>query len=140
LGYPAKPDKVKDYNYQSFDLIYIDMQGQRVLSNQKEVLEAITFHKDFERYVPEGIEKGREQDINSCVEALKNYLQTQAVDIQTDEEGKKVKMMGKEARDVLAKLRKGEKSAIDRLKENKKTEEKYQLDQFDLITWFIISN
>lgn len=140
LGYPAKPDKVKDYNYQSFDLIYVDMKGQRVLSNQKEVLEAITFHKDFERYVPEGIEKGWEQDISLCVEALKNYLRAQAVDIRKNEEGEEVKMMGKEARDVLAKLRKGEKSAIDRLKENKKTEDKYQLDQFDLITWFIISN
>lgn len=140
LGYPAKPDKVKDYNYQSFDLVYVDNQGQRVLSNQKEVLEAITFHKDFERYVPEGIEKGWEQDISICVEALKSYLRVQAVDIRKNEEGEEVKMMGKEARDVLAKLRRGEKSAIDRLKKNKKTEDKYQLDQFDLITWFIISN
>lgn len=42
-----------------------------------------------------------------------------------DEEGKEVKMMGKEVWDVLVKLWKGEKLAIDWLKENKKIEEKY---------------
>lgn len=139
LGYPAKPYKVKDYNYQSFDFIYIDKQGERVLANQKEVLDAITFHKDFERFVPEEIEKGFEKDIATYVKALKNYLQSQAVDIQIDEQGNEVKTMGKEAKDVLAKLRKGDKIALKRLKENKKVEDKYQMDQFDLITWFIIS-
>lgn len=139
LGYPAKPDKVKDYNYHSFDLIYIDKHGDRILSNQKEVLEAIAFHKNCERYVPEGIEKGFEKDIATYVQAMKNYLRSQAVDIQTDEKGNEVKTMGKEAKDLLSKLRKGEKSALDRLKENKKTEDKYQMDQFDLITWFIVS-
>ncbi len=47
--------------------------------------------------------------------------------------------MGKEATDLLAKLRKGDKSAIKRVKQNIKTSEKYHLDNFDLITWFLVT-
>ncbi len=47
--------------------------------------------------------------------------------------------MGNEAKDVLSKLRRGNKDAIKRIKENKKVDEKYQLDNFDLITWFLVT-
>ncbi len=46
--------------------------------------------------------------------------------------------MGIEAKDILSKLRKGDKKAISRVKENVKVNEKFQLDNFDLITWFIV--
>ena len=46
---------------------------------------------------------------------------------------------GKEAKDILAKLRYGNKNVIDRIKENVKVTDKYKLDNFDLITWFLIS-
>jgi hypothetical protein len=49
-------------------------------------------------------------------------------------------MMGKEGRDVLDKLRKGDKSALERIKENITADEKYQIDNFDLITWFIVTS
>ena len=47
--------------------------------------------------------------------------------------------MGKEAKDMLSKLRKGDKGAIARIKENKDVNEKFQLDNFDLITWFLVT-
>lgn len=47
--------------------------------------------------------------------------------------------MGKEAKDLLSKLRKGDKSAFSRVKQNIKVDGKFQLDNFDLITWFLVS-
>ena len=47
--------------------------------------------------------------------------------------------MGSEAVNLLSKLCKGDKSAIKRVKQNIKTTEKYKLDNFDLITWFLVN-
>jgi hypothetical protein len=47
--------------------------------------------------------------------------------------------MGAEAKDLLSKLRKGDKNALSRVKQNIKVEEKFQLDNFDLIIWFLVT-
>ena len=47
--------------------------------------------------------------------------------------------MGKEAKDVLAKLKRDDKDALFRIKQNVKTDDKFQLDNFDLITWLLVS-
>lgn len=139
LGYPNRPQKVNIHEYRVFDLIYINNDGQLVLLNQKEVLDAITYHKDRERYVPDAIDKGDESEIQRLVKSLKSYLDTQAAEVTKQDDGRTKKTMGKEAKDVLAKLRKGEKSAVERVKENVKVDEKYKLENFDLITWFLVT-
>ncbi|KAB1062109.1 helicase-related protein [Salibacter halophilus] len=139
LGYPNRPQKAKTHEYKVFDLIYINNNGQLVLLNQKEVLDAITYHKDRERYVPDAIDKGNENEIQRLVKSLKAYLDSQAAEVAEQEDGSTKKTMGKEAKDVLAKLRKGEKSAVERVKQNVKVDEKYRLENFDLITWFLVS-
>lgn len=139
LGYPSKPEKVKGHEYKVFDLIYINNEGKLVLLNQKEVLDAITYHKDRDRFVPDSIDKGDEAAIQQLVEALKFFLDGQAIQIAKQEDGSTKKVMGKEAIDVLAKLRRGDKNAVERVKQNVKVDEKYQLKNFDLITWFLVT-
>jgi len=139
LGYPSKPEKQRDHIYREFDIIYIDYKGEMVLLNQKEVLDAFTHHKDRERFVPDAIDKGDESAIQELVNALKNYLDSQATEAEVQADGTVKKSMGKEAKDVLDKLRKGDKGALARVKQNVKVDEKYQLDNFDLITWLIVS-
>jgi len=139
LAYPAKPSKETDHTYQSFDLVYIDEEGNRVLANQKEVLDAITYHKDFERYVPDSIDKGDQNTIAKLVSSLKTYLRIESVDHEILSDGTTKERMGTEAKDVLSKLKRGNRNALSRIKEGKTTKEKYQLDQFDLITWFIVT-
>ena len=73
------------------------------------------------------------------VNSLKSFLDGQASEVSEQEDGSTKKVMGKEAKDVLAKLRRGEKSAVERVKQNVKVDEKYQLQNFDLITWFIVT-
>lgn len=139
LGYPSKPEKKRDHVYSVFDIIYIDYTGEMVLLNQKEVLDAITFHKDRTRFVPDAIDKGDDVAILELVNALKYYLDSQATETELQSDGSVKKSMGREAKDVLDKLRKGDKGALARVKQNVKVDEKYQLDNFDLIAWFIVS-
>lgn len=139
LGYPSKPEKLRDHIYRVFDIIYIDYKGEMVLLNQKEVLDAITYHKDRERFVPDAIDKGNESAIQELVNALKNYLDSQATETEVQSDGTIKKSMGREAKDVLDKLRKGDKGALARVKQNVKVDEKYQLDNFDLITWLLVT-
>lgn len=139
MGYPAKPDKSKDHEYKVFELIYIDNNGQLILLNQKEVLDAITHHKDLERFVPNLIDKGDEVEIQKLVSALKSYLDSQKAEIEKQADGSIKKVMGQESKDLLSKLRKGDKKAVERVKQNVTVDEKYQLTNFDLITWFIVS-
>ena len=47
--------------------------------------------------------------------------------------------MGKEAKDILAKLKSGDATAVKKLKQNIKVSDKYKADNFDLITWFLVS-
>jgi superfamily II DNA/RNA helicase len=139
LGYPAKPANTKEHDYKAFDLIYIDKKGELVLLNQKEVLDALTHHKDKNRFVPDAIDKGDESAINDLVSSMQSWLNNQAISIEEQEDGSTKKVMGSEAKDVLSKLSRGNKDAINRIKENKKVNEKYQLDNFDLITWFLVT-
>lgn len=139
LGYPSKPEKQRDHIYRVFDIIYIDYKGEMVLLNQKEVLNAITYHKDRERFVPDAIDKGNESAIQELVNVLKNYLDSQATETEVQSDGTIKKSMGREAKDVLDKLRKGDKGALARVKQNVKVDEKYQLDNFDLITWLLVT-
>ena len=61
------------------------------------------------------------------------------MEIEKQSDGTEKKIMGKEARDILAKLKRGDKNSLIRVKQNIKTNEKYQLDNFDLIAWFLVS-
>ncbi|MDM8556967.1 helicase-related protein [Desulfococcaceae bacterium HSG7] len=139
LGWPARPSKKPDYEYQLFDLIYIDMQGKAVLLNQKEILDALTAHKDKNRSVPNAVDRGDENAIKALVNAVQVWLKDQAVEIEKQSDGTEKNMMGKEAKDILTKLKTGHKGSLNRIKQNIKTDQKYQLDNFDLIAWFLVS-
>jgi len=139
LGYPARPSKATEHQYQTYDLIYIDMNGNPVLLNQKEVLDALTVHKEKNRYVPEAVEKGEEQAIDELVHSVNNWLRSQAVEDEQQEDGTVKTRMGSKAKDLLSKIKSGDNSAIKRVKQNIKVDDKYKPDNFDLITWFLVS-
>ncbi|MEX2336345.1 MAG: helicase-related protein [Fulvivirga sp.] len=139
LGYPAKPAKTVNHEYKVFDLIYINMKGKRVLVNQKDVLDTLTHHKENDRFVPNAVDKGNDIAIQDLVNAIKGWLDSQAAEEQVQKDGTTKKVMGTEAKDLLSKLRKGDKNALSRVKQNIKVDEKFQLDNFDLITWFLVT-
>lgn len=139
LGYPSKPTKVQNHIYQSYDLIYIDKNGQPVLINHKEILDALTLHKEEARFVPSAIDKGEEEAIQNLVDSFKTWLKNQAVEEEMQEDGTTKNKMGTAVIDLLDRLKAGDKSAGERIKQNIKVTDKYQADNFDLITWFLVT-
>jgi superfamily II DNA/RNA helicase len=139
LGYPAKPTNKSDHEYKVFDLIYIDKSGELVLLNQKEVLDAITLHKDNNRDVPAGVDAGEKQSIDKLVFSLQSWLNNQTHELRIQDDGTTKKTMGKETKDMLEKLRRGNKDALEKAKSNIKPRDKYKLENFDLIAWFLVS-
>jgi hypothetical protein len=55
------------------------------------------------------------------------------------EDGTVKKVIGAEAKDSSSKLRKGDKIALSCVKQNLNVDEKFQLDNFDLIIWFLVT-
>ena len=139
LGYPAKPSKKLDHQYQVFDLIYIDKSGKLVLNNQKEVLDFLNVNKDQERFVPDAVDRGESKAIAELVNALKSWLSSQAVQTEVMDDGTVKETMGNETLRVLQGLKKGNKVAIERIKQNVTVDGKYQLNNFDLITWVLVT-
>jgi superfamily II DNA or RNA helicase len=139
LGYPAKPAKVLEHQYQNYDLVYIDMHGREVLLNQKEVLDALAFHKDKSRFVPDSVEKGEEEAILQLSNSINIWLNNQAVEEEKQENGTVKKRMGSEVKDLLSKIKVGDSLAKQRIKQNIVVTDKYKPENFDLITWFLVS-
>lgn len=139
LGYPTKPPKVHNHVYQSYDLIYINYDGKPVLLNQKEVLDALTLHKNEARHIPCEIDRGEEKAIAKLVRSIQKWLNDQAVEEKKQEDGTVKRTMGAEAKDLLSKLKTGDREAKKRITQNVKVSDKFKADNFDLITWFIVS-
>ena len=123
LGYPAKPPRVKDHVYQSYELIYINLEGNEVLLNQKDILNLLASHKKMPRVVPDSIDKGDPKAIEKLVNSFKEWLNRQTT---------------QQSIDILSGISNGDKNAVNRMRENIKVSDQYQLDKFDLITWFLV--
>ncbi len=139
LGYPAKPPKTINHEYSTYDLIYINENGEQVLLNQKEVLDALSYHKDKERHVPDGVERGEEAAISGLVVSIKNWLDSQATEEEILDDGTVRKRAGAETKDILGKLKTGDSTALKRVKENVRVSDKFKPENFDLITWFLVN-
>lgn len=140
LGYPSKPAKSSNFKYKGYELIYINHSGNPIFFNQKEVLDALAKHKEEIRYVNKEIDHGEPKSIEHLSAALTTWLKNQAIDEETQEDGTVKQKMGKATLDVLNKLKSGSKATIQKLKDEGSASQKFNKDNFDLITWFIISN
>ena len=141
MGYPAKPaqNNINSFTYRSYELIYINHIGETVLLNQKEVLDALAKHKFEERLVPKDIDEGKPDAIQQLSASIVNWLQSKAIQEEIQEDGSKKQMAGPAAIDLINKIKSGSKEAIKQLKKEGKPADKYSKENFDLITWFIIS-
>jgi superfamily II DNA or RNA helicase len=139
LGFPAKPPKKLDHQYQVFDLIYIDKSGKLILNNQKEVLDFLTVNKEKDRHIPAAVDRGDEAAIAGLVTALKTWLSSQAVQTEVMEDGTTKQTMGTAARDLLGKIKKGNQLALDVIKQDGNVDQKFQVDKFDLVAWVLVS-
>jgi len=139
LGYPTKPINDNSFRYKGYELIYVDENGKAVFLNQKEVLDALAKHKDEARFVPKEIDQGEPEAIEKLATALSTWLKSQAMEEEIQDDGTVKQKMGKAAIDIINKLKSGSKTAIEKLKTEGTATQKFSTDNFDLITWFIVS-
>jgi superfamily II DNA/RNA helicase len=139
LGYPCKPANSNNFEYKGYELIYIDQSGKSVFLNQKEVLDALAKHKEEIRFVPKAIDHGDEVEIQKLSSALSTWLKSQATEEEVQEDGTVKLKMGKASLDMLNKIKSGSKTTLQKLKEEGAVSQKFSKDNFDLITWFIVS-
>ncbi len=139
LGYPSKPAKSIIFEYKEYELIYINHLGKSVFLNQKEVLDALAKHKDETRFVPKAIDQGEPKSIEQLSAALSTWLKSQATEEEVQEDGTVRQKMGKASLDMLNKLKAGSKTTIQKFKDEGSASKKFNKDNVDLITWFIIN-
>ena len=139
LGYPARISGQREHTYKRHDLIYVDEQGAGVLLNQKEVLDAIAKHKNKDRAVPETVDRGEATALQPLADALKKWLALQTVELETGDDGEQKAKMGQSAKDVLNKLKSGDKLALTKLKSSAPVEQQYRPDNCDLLAWLLVS-
>lgn len=139
LGYPHKQPKATDFKYKGYELIYINYSGKAVLLNQKEVLDVLAKHKEEVRFVTNVIDEGEAASIKRLSDALLIWLKSQTTEEEIQEDGTIKQKMGKATLDILSKLKSEDKTAIRELKEEGPASVKFNKDNFDLITWFIVS-
>ncbi len=138
LGYPSRPPKTPDYLYHEYELVYLNHQGEKVVLNQKEVLDALSDHKDLPRVVKDEIDRGDSETIANLVRIITVWLESQTRTEETREDGSVKVQMGSEARDILQKIKSGDRKSLIRIAMNKTIEEQLKPGNYDLIAWVLI--
>ncbi|MFV0186695.1 helicase-related protein [Empedobacter falsenii] len=137
LGYPAKKPKVDHHKYKQFELIYIDNQGAECINNQKQILDFLDTYKNNPRIVNNKIDNGDEAEIKVLKNAFDTWMSTKTTKTVVNEAGEQIKTVSNSLLDKIKGLGNAKKKDINEVKEANSFDEKYQTDNFDLITWFI---
>lgn len=130
LGYPKRPDEVTNHIYDEIHLLHQPFaEGSKpatlVLNNNQEILSLLRNHKLEHRYVPQNIEKGDKNVLEKLSQSIGNWVKAQAPT---------------EAVNQIQGLFTGTTTPQKISSVQKKLEEKFRSENFDLINWFIISN
>ena len=141
LGYPAQKKYNPENNYLSYELIYIDLQGNQISNNQKIILEQLNKYclPTQPRVVDSKIESGDAQTIQDLSNALKIWINNQSKTEIELEDGTKKEVMSNAGLDLINKLKANPKQTLDKLKIEGNLSSKFNFDNFDLITWLIVS-
>ncbi|GHS85747.1 hypothetical protein FACS1894201_05830 [Bacteroidia bacterium] len=133
LGYPKRPEDTKDWIYDEIHLLHQPIEdsgdGARsvstmTLQNRNDILNFLRFHKLETRFVPKSIDNGDADDLKRLCDALSNWITAQAVPVAVGQ-----------IQDIFT----GNLNPQNISPEHKKLEEKFQADNFDLITWFVVT-
>jgi superfamily II DNA or RNA helicase len=129
LGYPKRPDEAAYHIYDEIHLMHQPFEegknSKLVLNNNQEILSLLRNHKLEIRYVPKKIEKGEKAVLDKLSNAVSDWLIAQAIPV---------------AMNQIQDLFTGDSKPQKISPEQKKLEDKFKSDNFDLINWFVISN
>ncbi|MDR0762456.1 MAG: DEAD/DEAH box helicase family protein [Campylobacteraceae bacterium] len=127
LGYPRRAEDAKDNAYSEIHILHQPINASSsssILQNRQEILNLLRYHKEESRYVPSRIEKNNPDELKKLSKAIGDWLKVQAAPTAISE-----------IQNLF--------SNIENIKtispERQKLEEKFKAENFDLITWFIIT-
>jgi ERCC4-related helicase len=135
---PAIIALLKNRANSQFELIFIDKNANKILSNQKEILEFLEFHKNQPREVDKNIDQGDEKALKTLHNMIQNWIKSLSKKEIVDNNGVVKETAGSKTVDVLNKLKIGQKDAIKKIKQNQKIEDEFDVKNYDLIVWFIV--
>ena len=99
--------------------------GRWVLNNNQEILTLLRNHKLEARYVPNNIDKGEQAVLDKLAAAVSTWVKSQTTPVAVNQ-----------IHDLFI----GDVTPKKISPEQKKLEEKFKSENFDLINWFVISN
>jgi superfamily II DNA or RNA helicase len=138
LGYPSNKKFNPSAQYLSYELIHIDFDGNQISANQKVILDYLSNNYRNERFVPKSLDEGDPEFINKLSQALKKWILQQAKAEVEMEDGTKKEVMSTAQLSFIDKIRKNPKEAKRIIETEGTVSQKYNTDNFDLITWLII--
>ena len=130
LGYPRKPDESIDHIYDEIHLLHQPFADDSkttttVLKNNQEILSLLRNHKMEDRLVPQNIEDGDKKVLEKLSASIGNWVNAQATPVAVNQ---------------IQSLFTGDTTPQKISPDQKKLEDKFKSENFDLINWFIISN
>lgn len=137
LGSPIRKAKQKKA-YQQLKLVYVDAQGKEILINEKEILHYLSQQKNAPRYGCEKLDIGDQEEVKHYTNALAQWFEHQQAHTVVDEGENEQKVASTQSVNLLKNMLKGKKEAIKEVKTNEKASEKYDKNNWDLITWLIV--
>ncbi|MCB0537536.1 MAG: helicase, partial [Bacteroidetes bacterium] len=129
LGYPKRPDEATDHVYDEIHLLHQSIEdgksGKLILNNNQEILTLLRNHKLEARYVPATIDKGDQAVLDKLAAAVGSWVKSQTIPVAVNQ---------------IQDLFTGDVTPKKISPEQKKLEDKFKSENFDLINWFVISN
>lgn len=124
LGSPRNENLAKNHKYQKLHLFYCDKDLPPRLTNDLDILNLLRAHKTEKRFVPEHIENMDAKSLSGIKNDLEMWLEWKSGKINTSQ---------------LLDLFNNGLTDLNKPKD-KLIEDEYNKSNFDLITWFILSN
>ncbi len=123
IGYPKRNEEEKDHRYKNLELFYVSRDGKFTVLNNMEVLYSLREHKDSRKFVPAEIEKPDEETITMLRKLIEMWMNMKS---------------GKEDGQLLNDIFDG---GVLKLREfdDSIPAERYNIENYDLITWFVVS-
>jgi len=130
LGYPRKPDEGTDHIYKEIHLLQQPFTEDHkaitmVLKNNQEILTLLRSHKMEHRFIPQNIEKGDKEVLEKLSKSINTWITAQTTPVAINQ---------------IQSLFTCDTTPKKISPDQKKLEDKFKSENFDLINWFIISN
>ena len=101
-------------------------------------MQYLSQQKNAPRYGCEKLDVGDPTEVKYYANALAQWFEGQQAQTIIDEGGNEQKVASEQSVTLLKDMLKGKKEAIKEVKTNKKASEKYDKNNWDLITWLIV--